>query len=111
MLAAGSLRHLIQLLPPTRTQTPEGDWINSYQLGPTVWAHIAPASGHRGFIAKQVRPDVTHLVTIRRHPGMQPTWRALYQGRYLNLGPPMDEDERRVTVTFYAVEIIPAPST
>jgi SPP1 family predicted phage head-tail adaptor len=105
MLQAGKLRHKIALLSPLRTATAEGDWTITFTQVAVVWALIQPATGHKGYIAQQVRPDVTHLITIRRHPGLTPDYRGLYDGRTFDFGPPMEEDEARVKVTFYAVEL------
>ena len=49
-LAAGKLRHRVQLQAPFQSQDDSGDIINSWITQYTVWAAIEPLSG-KEFIA------------------------------------------------------------
>lgn len=93
-LAAGKLRHRVQLQMQVQTQDSQtGEAIISWvDVGGKVWAFVRYASA-RDF--RQSAADQSEAIgdlTIRYRSDIGPTWRALHKGRPLNLKAPLADD-------------------
>ena len=104
-IRAGDLRHriTIQVRPEDR---------DSFGGQPPVWtdfavnvpAAIRPLSSRELFSAQAVQGDTSHEITIRYRAGITAAMRAVYNGRYFNLGPPINTDERNIELVIPATE-------
>jgi SPP1 family predicted phage head-tail adaptor len=53
----------------------------------TFWAEVRPLAGREAIVAKQLRPEATHTITLRSSAalaGLTSDARATYRGRVLN---------------------------
>lgn len=93
--AIGALRHRVVL--ETETRTPDGgggaalDWAPVAEL----WAAVRPLAGGESVAAEAVAGRLTHLVTIRYQPGVEPAMRFRLGPRILAIAAVLDVDERR----------------
>lgn len=81
-LAAGKLRHRIQIVVPSSTQDSTGGFsLSANTLFATVWASVEALSGVEQNAADQQVTTVTHQIVIR-YIGAAPSWYA--NTSYLN---------------------------
>lgn len=81
----GSLRHLVDIQSRTVSRDGYGAATVSWATVDTVAAKVEPLSGREAWQAQQVRPDVTHQVTIRYWEGLTPKHRFVHKGRILEI--------------------------
>lgn len=96
-MRAGPLRHRVTLESGSETQDSAGGIVLSFTTVATVWASVEPVRGKEYFAAQQVASDVTHLVRLRRQPGISPTtkWRVIFNGRKFDIESVIEVLERR----------------
>lgn len=72
------------------------------------WADVRDLSGMELQIARQIRPEVTHAITIRYPPSLAltPKDRINYGGRILNISAITNPDQRNRTLEILATEVI-----
>lgn len=117
---SGRLRRRLQLqqLQPQACPNQYGEPTAAWVTVATVAAAVEPLAGRELFLAAQVRPDVTHRVTLRYYPGLAPRMRfleAIYPeqgqegvtgapGRVLNIQSVQDLEERHIWTQCLCVE-------
>jgi len=97
------LRHRIVLQRPDNTINSFGEPVPGWTEVATVWAEVRPLSGREAEIAKSLRGNVSHSVTLRFDPAWRPdpTWRVAWTTggfapstvRYLNVKAALDMGE------------------
>jgi len=85
-IAAGRLRHRVQLQSQVHTQNPTtGEIITSWQTQATVWAAVEPLSAREFIAAQSTQSEVTARITIRYLAGISASWRVLHRGQTYNI--------------------------
>jgi head-tail adaptor len=108
-MRGGRLRCQVTVERPTATTDGLGESIAGAPtvLGP-FWAAIEPLSARELEVARQLRGDVTHRITLRAGGGLalRATDRIRYGSRLFELaGPGIDLDERGREIRATAVEV------
>lgn len=70
----------------------------------TRWARVEPLSGREAWQAQQVRPDVTHKVTLRYYEGLGPRHRLKAGSRVFNITSVIDTENRHREMVCVCVE-------
>jgi SPP1 family predicted phage head-tail adaptor len=92
----GKLRQRIDIQTQTEAKDAYGQDVPTWTTAATRWASIEPLSGRELWQAQQIHPDVTHRITIRYYPGLNPRHRfhyALPVDRYFNILSILTRDE------------------
>jgi SPP1 family predicted phage head-tail adaptor len=63
-------------------------------VGDPVWANVEPLTGREAWQAQQVRPDLTHRVTMRFYSGLTTKHRLKIGSRILNIESAVDVESR-----------------
>jgi len=85
-LAAGRLRHRIELQAPVEVRDPVTGLIShGWETKATVRAAIEHSSAREFIQSQAMQAQITARITIRYRADVQPTWRALYRGRIYNI--------------------------
>lgn len=80
-LAAGKLRHLVQIQRPYAYQDPEtGELIRCWRLVAKVYAEIVPQSAREFMAAAAEQSEVRGRITIRRRDDVDATMRIVHRG-------------------------------
>lgn len=86
MIAAGRLRHRVQLQRQVRGQSPAtGAQTVSWEPLADVWAEVAALSARELVAAKSVDSEVTMRVTIRHRDDVTDKCRVIHRGKILNI--------------------------
>ncbi|UXB42257.1 phage head closure protein [Stenotrophomonas maltophilia] len=86
MIAAGRLRHRVQLQRQVHGQAPEtGAQTVSWEPLADVWAEVAALSARELVAAKAVDSEVTMRVTIRQRDDVTDKCRVIHRGKILNI--------------------------
>jgi len=102
---SGSKRHRITIQQRSTGQDSSGGQLTAWtDFATNVWADIRPLSSHELIAAKGVQSETSHEITIRYRSGIIAAMRAVYNGRYFNLGPPRNTDERNIELVIPAIE-------
>lgn len=112
MIAAGKLRKRLSVLGvPT---TPILNGFGEPDLTPVVlgtrWASVEPLSGRELWQAQQVRPDVSHKITMRFYAGLTPRHKLRFTDpqtstiRTFEIDSVLNVDERNRVMTILAKE-------
>jgi len=81
-LAAGKLRHFVQVQRPNRTQNPiTGAMETNWTLVVQVYAEIVPLSVREFIAAAAEQSEVSARITIRHRTDVDATMRIVYRGR------------------------------
>lgn len=94
-MKSGDLRHRIILEQPVRSKNAMGEQIDTFVSVATVWAAVEPLTGTWLFQAQQADSKVSGRVRIRYREDIKPTWRILFDGRYLSIVSILNPDERK----------------
>jgi SPP1 family predicted phage head-tail adaptor len=85
-VAAGKLRHYMQLESQIQTQDPvSGEIVITWNPEGGWWADIQPSSGREFLAAQATQSEIVGKLVIRQHPRLDPTWRAVYRNQIYNL--------------------------
>jgi SPP1 family predicted phage head-tail adaptor len=103
---AGQLRERITVQTPTETITASGEASVTWTTLATRWAEVVPLAGRELFTARQVQPEVTHRVRLRRLAGITTKMQLLYRGRILKILSAIDVGERRVSCELMCKEAV-----
>lgn len=74
------MRERVEIQSRTLAADSYGGQVATWATAATVWGKVEPLSGREAWQAQQVRPDVTHKVTIRAYPGLTPKHRLRVDG-------------------------------
>jgi SPP1 family predicted phage head-tail adaptor len=104
-IAAGKLRHLVQIVTPNSRQDTFGgtnvqDDSNLAELPAAVEALV----GRELYAAQQINPEVTHKITIRYMDGIRAKMNVLFRGRFFQIEAPLDPDERQRMLILLCIE-------
>lgn len=88
------MRERIEVQSRTTTQNAYGEPVATWSTLATVWARVEPLSGRELWQAAQVRPDVSHKVTMRHYPGLSPKHRLKLGSRIFNIDSVLNIEER-----------------
>lgn len=77
-IAAGKLRHWVQLQAPFQVQDDSGDIINTWITQREVWAAIEPISGKEFIASAATQVQIVARITIRYASDVIATWRVLH---------------------------------
>ena len=85
-LAAGRLRHRIQLQSPQYVQDPDtGEQVLSWVSEGFVWAAVEPLSVREFLAAQATQSQVSARIVMRYSSRVKATWRALFRGQVYNI--------------------------
>ena len=84
-MRAGSLRHVVTIESPTKTQDSTGSIVQSWATYDTVRAAIEPISGREFFSASQAQSSVTTRIRIRYLDGVTPKMRVSHDSDYYDI--------------------------
>jgi SPP1 family predicted phage head-tail adaptor len=104
-MQAGKLRHRITIQRRTVTYNAMGHESGSWQSIETRYSRVKELSGTELERARQLVPEVTHQITLRRSNALY-TDRILFRGRTLQIAS-ITNDEIGSEQTILAVEIKP----
>lgn len=105
-MRSGRLRHRVTLLKPARTTDGYGQVKTSSSPVGTYWAWVRPLRGREAEVARQLRADLTHAVTLRYVGAIGAEDSLLFRGRGLNIRSVIDVDERRREINLLCVEVL-----
>lgn len=93
-VAAGKLRHWIELQSPNITQDPEtGEQVTHWATYAEVWADIAPSSGREFVAAAAEQSEVRGKITIRYRDDVNASHRVLYRGKWYAILAVLDDND------------------
>jgi len=109
MIDPGSLRSILVYERPESARDSRGQSIKTWVAVATIQANVNPLAGREGYWAKQVNAEVTHEVTLRYRPWLDPTGRFRFVGtnRVLNIKGVINVEERGVWAVASCVEAVP----
>lgn len=90
----GGMRHRVSIQSRTVEADSYGAPVPAWATEAVRWGEAVPLSGRELWQAAQVRPDVTHKVTLRYYPGLTPRHRLLVEGRTFEIGSVINPDGR-----------------
>lgn len=102
-MRAGQLRHRVTIQTLAEVQNAFGEVPQLWQDAVECWASIEPLSGRELFAAQQVRPEVTHRITMR-YREIGPKNRIMFGTRAFHIDSILNKDERNVMLTIMAFE-------
>lgn len=91
----GQMRDRVEIQSRTLSADSFGGQVASWTTVATVAAKVEPLSGREAWQAQQVRPDLTHKVTIRYYAGLGPEFRFLLGSRRFAIESVIDTESRR----------------
>lgn len=115
-MRAGPMRQRVTIQTLSETADGYGQRIQSWTSSGTFWASVKNLSGREAVNAKQVKADATHQVTMRyvgtlfSTPGLQPSMRLVFNGRFFNILFVNNIDERNREYQLLTQEIVSATS-
>jgi SPP1 family predicted phage head-tail adaptor len=104
-IAAGKLRHRIDLLKPSVAQDQFGGTDESAaNLFATVWASIEAVSAGERFAGEQITSVVSHRITIRWRAGVGSDMYVSFDGRQFQIQAVQNPDERHKMLVLPCLE-------
>jgi SPP1 family predicted phage head-tail adaptor len=106
-MRAGQLRHRVTLESPVASLDAYRQESRSWATVGTYWAFVRSPEGREAVIARQLRADVTHVVTMRYlgSTTLNAECRLVFRGRTLNILSVLNVDERRRTYELHCQEV------
>ena len=107
-IVTGQRRHKIDIEYRTsgnpETSGVAESWATLYR---GLWAFIEVLRGEEKVIAMQTQAQLTHRLNLRFHPGIKPSMRVKFGGRYFNImAPPINIDERNSEMELMCGEVV-----
>lgn len=84
-LAAGKLRHRIEIQYPMIVVNAYGERTESWATLATVWAAVEPLSAKEFTAAQQMQSKVSTRITIRRRADVTAVMRIVFRGKIFNI--------------------------
>lgn len=104
-MRAGSLRHSVSIENYTTARGANGTETQSWSAAETVWASIEQLSGRELMIARQIKADATHRITMRYTSNLTAKSRVVFGSRvFYPLDPPANTDQKNFEYVFMARE-------
>lgn len=91
----GPMRQLVTIQARTVAQNSYGEAVQTWTTVATRWGNLEPLSGREVWQAQQVRPDVTHRVTLRYYDGLTPKHRVVIDGQTFGVVAVVNPDGRK----------------
>lgn len=104
MRAVGPMRDRLEIQARVMTQNDYGEAVPAWATLTTRWGQVEPLSGRELWQAQQVRPDVSHKVTIRYYDGLTPRHRLLLGSRVFEITSVINVDNRKRFMDLICVE-------
>lgn len=101
------MKHRVTLQRRIMTADGQGGYAESWSDVATLYAEIAPTKGYERIQAMQLQAPITHKVTIRHRPGLDPSMRLLYGLRVLQIREAINLDEASRFWQLLCVEMAP----
>lgn len=92
---ASLMRTRVEIQSRVTTQDTYGAVTETWSTVATRWGRVEPLSGREQWQAQQVRPDVTHRVTLRYYDGLTARHRLKVGDRVLNITSVLNTEERK----------------
>ena len=105
-MRAGRLRHRITLQQPVRTEAADGERVVTYVDVVTVSAEVLSPKGRSYLAAREAHAELTTIVTIRYRSDIQPSWRATFGDRVLEVDHIADLQGRRRYLELHCKESV-----
>lgn len=108
-MRAGQLTRLIDIQTRSTARDSFGQQSETWTDLKSVYGYIEALSGNERVAAQSVATDVSHRITVRwdaifSDPRVASTYRAVYQGRYFNIGAVLNVDEANRMIEILASE-------
>lgn len=91
----GAMRYRIDIQSRTVSQDSYGQAVETWTTVAIRWGRIEPLSGRELWQAQQVRPDLTHKITMRYYAGLTPKERLKFGSRYFEVTSVLNIDEQK----------------
>lgn len=104
VLAAGALRHRLELQAEVQTSDGQGGYVRTWQTSATVWGSVEPLVGRERWAAQQVQSPATHKIRLRYRDGVTTTVRIKFGTRTFNVREVLNLEERKVILELMAEE-------
>jgi SPP1 family predicted phage head-tail adaptor len=107
-MQAGALRHRVELQAPAEIRDDIGGVTQIWIAMGEVWANIEPLTGKEVYEASSLEGRLSHRITLRWLPILEPTWRLVWkdQTRAFQIYSVRDVQERHRQVQVLAMEIV-----
>ncbi|MBV8782414.1 MAG: phage head closure protein [Phycisphaerae bacterium] len=109
-MIGGKLRHPVtieQQSAGSPNAYGERDPSSTWSTFASVWADVSPISGREFEFARTFANTVSHRVTIRYLPGLLPSMRVNFGGRYFDINAVINTDERNYEHRLFCTEFAP----
>jgi len=106
LIAAGAMRHSIELQSYTSTPDGMGGSVDVYATEETVWAEFMSQSAIEKARAAAPTMTITHVLQIRYLPGVKGSWRIKYGTRFFSLVSVVNPKERNVALQLVCNEVL-----
>lgn len=108
-MRAGQLTRSIAIQQRSTGRDSFGQQLETWTDVKSVYAYIEALSGNERVAAQSLATDVSHRITVRwdsifSDPRVASTYRAVYQGRYFNIGAVLNVDEANRVIELLASE-------
>lgn len=110
-MRAGQLRHKIVIQQAAYATDAYGGRIPTWSFWAYRQADVSPIDGREAQYAKTIAATVSHKVTIRYTPGVDPTMRLVFGTRVFAINAVLNVDERNREHGLYCTEIIGQAAT
>ena len=101
-IAAGRLRHKLQIRRKTQVDDGKGGYATSWPVIAEPWAEVIGLAGREAVIEDVLRSVAIYRITIRWRNDILPGDQLSYGSIDLNIKPPADPDGRREQLVFVA---------
>jgi SPP1 family predicted phage head-tail adaptor len=107
-LHAGKIRHRVSIQSATTATDEYGGRTESWVTvtGGTLWAEIVPLRGGEFVEARQVQPEVTHVITLRYFSDITPKYSVLFGSRRFQILMVTNVEERRREMNLLCREMV-----
>jgi SPP1 family predicted phage head-tail adaptor len=93
----GKMRDRLEIQQRIDTQDAYGQLVATWNTVAVRWANVEPLAGRTFWAAQQAQSDVTHTITLRYYPGLEPErFRFKKDNRVFNITSALDLEERHV---------------
>lgn len=106
VIRAGKLRHRVIVEQATGGQNDYGEDIPAWATFATVNARIEPAGGAERFDTNTMKPETTHVVTIRYLDGLKTDMRLKFGTRILEILSAITRKEIKEMMTLQCKEAV-----
>ena len=106
MIESGQLRHRITIQSATETQDTYGEPIKTWSTFLTTWASVEPLKGREYWESQQINAQLSHKITMRHYPGLNPKMRVSWDDRTFKINTIMNDFERDKKIVMMVTETV-----